>query len=123
MLKNYVPSQYRTITRYQLVFDDGRNNGYAFPCDKDGNFSENLNPCAMESYRRCMENPDKFVRFNKIVETKHRVKDEAHGTCSCGNEVYLYNEYHGACQCEKCGKWYNLFGQELLPPTEWEEEM
>jgi len=117
MLKNYVPSEYRTITEYHIVFDDGRGNGSWFPCDKDGNLSKDLHPCAMENYKnRCMESHDKYVRFNEVIETKRRIRDEAHGTCSCGQEVYLSNEYYGACQCEKCGKWYNLFGQELLPP-------
>ena len=59
--------------------------------------------------------------FNKIIEYEHSIRDNAHGTCECGNEVELYDEYYGACQCEKCGKWYNLFGQELNPPTYWEE--
>ena len=36
--------------------------------------------------------------------------------------VYLYDRYRAACQCPKCGRWYNLFGQELLPPEMWEED-
>ena len=33
MLKNYIPSKYKTITTYELVFDDGHNNGFGFPCN------------------------------------------------------------------------------------------
>lgn len=28
----------------------------------------------------------------------------------------------GACQCPKCGKWYNIFGQALLDPEFWEDD-
>lgn len=122
MLRNFTPVQYHIDTTYELVFDDGRNNGYGFPCDKYGNLAKDINPCAMENYKWCMENPDKFKRFNEIITLRHRVRDDAHGTCTCGQEVYLFDQYYGACECEKCGKWYNLFGEEILPPSEWEEE-
>ena len=32
MIKNYVPSEYKEVIIYELVFDDGCNNGFAFPC-------------------------------------------------------------------------------------------
>ena len=123
MLKNYVPAEYHTITEYEVRFFVDNCGGMAFPCDKDGNIlTEKMSPCAIENYHRCMENPDKYAIFNKVVTNHYQVRDEAHGTCSCGKEVYLCNEYYGACQCEHCGQWYNLFGQEILPPDEWEEE-
>lgn len=124
MLKNYIPSEYRTITTYKLVFDDGHNNGFSFPCTANGKllYSEEENPAAYENLRYCFDHPEKFVRFNKIIKYEYSIRDNAHGTCECGNEVELYDEYYGACQCEKCGKWYNLFGQELLPPECWGEE-
>jgi hypothetical protein len=28
----------------------------------------------------------------------------------------------GANECPHCGQWYNVFGQELLPPDQWEED-
>ncbi len=43
------------------------------------------------------------------------------GRCECGAEVELRNQYMGACECSGCGRWYNLFGQELLPPEQWEQ--
>ena len=36
MIKNYVPSEYREVVTYELVFDDGCNNGFGFPCDVNG---------------------------------------------------------------------------------------
>lgn len=124
MLKNYVPSKWYTITEYQLVFDDRRHNGFGFPCDANGKLlqSEEENPESYKNLRWCLEHPNKFERFNEAVKYTRNVKDDAHGTCHCGNEVYLYNQYHGACQCPECGQWYNLFGEELLPPEEWIEE-
>lgn len=122
MLKNYVHAQYYTEVRYEVVFDDGRYNGYGFPCDANGKLLDKINEAAVENYKYCLAHPEKFVRFNKVIEQEYRVKDNAHGICSCGNGVELYDLYYGACQCEKCGKWYNLFGQELMPPENWEEE-
>lgn len=122
MIKNYTPAQYRIKTSYELVFDDGCNNGFGFPCDKEGNLLA-TNPDTKANYIWCMENQDKFKRFNEIIEYKHRIRDEAHGICHCGEKVYLINEYYGACQCGKCGQWYNLFGQKILPPMEWGEDL
>lgn len=123
MLTNYTPAQYREETAYELVFDDGCNNGYGFPCGKDGSLleSEAQNPAAHKNLRFCLEHPERFERFNKILERRFQVKDNAHGTCTCGADVELWDQYLGACQCPKCERWYNLFGQELLPPKRWEE--
>lgn len=124
MMKNYTPAEYRTEVSYELTFDDGRNNGYGFPCDKEGHLleSEEQNPVAHESYRYCMDHPEKFERFNKVIARRYRVRENAHGTCICGADVELYDQYLGACECQKCGRWYNLFGQELLKSEYWEEE-
>lgn len=42
--------------------------------------------------------------------------------CVCGTEFHLVNQYQGACDCPGCGRWYNLFGQSLRDPSEWEED-
>ena len=123
MIQNYTPSQYREVIEYSKVFDDGRRNGFSFPCDENGTVLNDLNPDALKNYAWCLENPDRFVRFNKVIKESWAVRDDAHGTCHCGNEVYLCDEYYGACQCDKCGQWYNLFGQELLPPEDWQDNL
>ena len=120
MINNYVPKRYYTVTRYELVFDDGAYNGCGFPCDENGQVFNDIPDAAKENYKYCLEHPEKFVRFNKVVKHERKTYDNAHGTCHCGNEIELYNQYLGACECDRCGKWYNLFGQELVPPTEWE---
>lgn len=122
MIKNYTPASYETVTEYDLVFDDGYHNGFCFPCDKDGNLLSGVPQVAIQNYRRCLETPERFIRYNKVIKTERRVRNNARGTCHCGNSVELYNMYLGACQCEKCGQWYNVFGQMLVPPEHWEDD-
>lgn len=121
MIQNYIPAQNRIVTECHLVFDDGCGNGYWFPCDESGKVFDDLNQAALENHNWCLKNPDRFVRFNKVVKDSWTVRDAAYGTCHCGNRVDLYDMYYGACQCDKCGQWYNLSGQELLPPEDWQE--
>ena len=121
MLKNIVRAARKTDIEYELCFDDGHENGFGFPCDKVGKVKD-ISPEAVANLAWCMEHPEKFVRFNKVVKYTRSYTVPGHGTCSCGAEVDLYDEYYGACQCPKCGQWYNLFGQELLPPEQWEKE-
>lgn len=123
MINNYVPAKRRTIREYNLVFDDGYGNGFSFPCDCTGRVFKDLPDAAKENCKWCLAHPEKFERFDEIVEYKYTVKDDAHGTCHCGNEVYLHDMYYGACQCDQCGQWYNLSGQELRPPEDWEENL
>ena len=120
MIANYKPSEYVTVTDYEIVFDDGANNGYGFPCDENGNLDKDMNPAARENYERCLAHPEKFVRANKLIKFTRSYRDPARGTCHCGEEIWLTNDYMGACECPNCGQWYNLFGQELLPPRQWE---
>jgi hypothetical protein len=121
MLKDFVGATYHTVDEYDVSFDDGHNNGFGFPCDASGKLLDGLTKEAKVNYEWCLQHPERFERFNKVVKHVRRVKDAAHGKCKCGNDVELWNEYDGACQCQKCGQWYNLFGQELLPPEQWEE--
>ena len=124
MLKNYQNKTYEEIIEREIVFDDGYNNGFAFPCDEKGKLLKQCGDCAINNYDWCLEHPERFVRFNKIITTKRIGVNPAHGTCDCGEEIYLYgNGYYGAWDCPNCGKWYNYFGQEINPPDQWEENM
>lgn len=121
MIHNYVPPEWRKTKDYEIAFDDGRGNGFAFPCDKEGKLLDDVTPQAASNYHRCLQHPEMFTRFNKVIETERSYKENAHGTCDCGESVELYNQYMGTCQCPRCGQWYNLFGQKLLPPEEWDD--
>ena len=122
MIANYIESERKEHIEYELCFDDGANNGFGFPCDMNGNLPEDLNPAAKENYKYCMEHPEKFARFNKVVKYTRYYTEPARGKCKCGEIIYLTNDYLGACECPKCGQWYNVWGQELLPPDMWEKD-
>lgn len=119
MIKNYVPAKMQKATAYELVFDDGHNNGFAFPCDESGNLLPELSKEAVANYQYCMAYPENFERYNKVVCRKWRYRQNATGVCSCGEKIELYDAYMGACECPYCGQWYNLFGQKLNPPDQW----
>lgn len=120
MLKNFVPRERVTEVSYSLQYFYDCNGGFSFPCDKDGNVLPGLTDAALKNLCECREHPERFEYPGEVVKEVHRYTENAHGTCDCGREVYLYDEYMGACECE-CGRWYNLFGQELKPPCAWEE--
>lgn len=121
MLTAYTPSERKSTVYYERVFDDGGFNGFAFPCNEAGELSAELSEAAKTNFVFCVNHPEQFTRFDKVIKRTHSYTDNAHGICECGNSVELWSQYMGACQCSKCGQWYNLFGQELLPPSDWEE--
>ena len=123
MLNNIVRPERKLEVIYGLRFYAYPDGGFEFPCDADGNVKRNsMTEIAIQNYEGCLKRPQDFpYAFNEIHEYSRWVKDTPYGTCKCRERVHLFNEYMGACQCPKCGQWYNLFGQELLPPEDWEE--
>lgn len=122
MLKNYTPRRYYTHREYRLEWTDEHGNGFSFPCDANGNVDvSTLAKEARENLQYCMSNPEGFEIAGELQIHEWRCHDDAHGTCSCGREVLLFDQYYGTCECE-CGKWYNMFGQEVLPPEYWEND-
>lgn len=120
MIRNFKRGEYETRVTYELTFYRDRSGGYAFPCDENGKVPESLNDAAKKNLAWCLEHPEKFpYGFNEIVKHKREYRLPNKGTCSCGQEIELTNDYMGACQCPKCGQWYNTSGQELLPPDQW----
>ena len=124
MLSNIIRPERKLEVTYGLRFFAYSDGGYEFPCDADGNVKlDNMTDVAIENYNECLKHPEEFpYAFKEIHKYSRWIKDEPYGTCDCGKRVYLFNQYMGACECPKCGKWYNLSGQELLPPEEWEVE-
>lgn len=121
MLKNIIRGEYVTERDYALEYTDRMGNGFSFPCDESGN-PLGLTDAALKNLEWCRNNTDKF-EYPGIVKTyKRRYREPTTGTCSCGETVELWDQYMGACECPRCGKWYNLFGQELLHPKYWEED-
>ena len=121
MLKDFQPRRRVTEDRYEIRFFYDENGGYAFPCDKDGNLAE-MTECARKNYKHCIEHPEEFLYWNEKHHWRETHTENASGICECGNRVQLWDQYLGACECEECGRWYNLFGQSLKRPEHWEED-
>lgn len=119
MLKIIKERELKEETYYTLEFDYEDGCGFAFPCNKNGEVI--LNEYSKKSYDFCIKNKKNFISI-RIIEHHNSYWESAIGKCSCGEKVFLQDEYMGAFQCPKCGQWYNLFGQELLPPDQWEED-
>lgn len=121
MLGNIIPRHSETITEYHIEFTDEDGNGLSFNATPDGKIIiDNDNEAANANYAYAMKHPDEYARFNVFTTWKRCYTEPAKGTCKCENTVILVNQYCGACQCDNCGQWYNLFGQELIAPEYWE---
>lgn len=120
MVKDFKRGGWTKDTIYELRFFVDSSGGYAFQCDKDGNPDPTLGEQAKENLAWALEHPEKFPYcFNEVAKQELHYKEPNTGTCSCGEHLNLTSDYMGACQCPKCGQWYNTAGQELLPPEQW----
>ena len=121
MLKEYQPRHRVKEHMSEIRFYKDDHGGFAFPCDADGNLLP-MTEAARKNYDWAMEHPEHFQHWNELVHWTQTVTEPATGRCECGNLVTLWDQFMGACECEKCGRWYNLFGQELKKPEYWEED-
>ena len=122
MLKNITQRVRKVNISYEISFirKDGCS-GCGFPCDKDGNLLP-MHPDAKRNYDYCMAHPEEYpVAWNEKLTIRQPYTEPAHGECICGRTVTLEDHYYGACCCD-CGRWYNIYGQELLPPDQWETD-
>ncbi len=84
---------------------------------------------ALKNYRLCLAgkmvdhtgNGD-YIIDEGITRRERRYTENATGRCRCGTVIELYDQYLGACECPNCGQWYNIMGQELIPPQYWEDD-
>lgn len=122
MLKIIKERTRETVTEYYIEFSykDDPDSGFSFPANKDGTVAlDKMYPEGIANYKMCCTRTDLIgPDFNTRTYT---YSDPAIGKCTCGREVVLDSNYYGAVSCE-CGRWYNLFGQELLDPKYWEED-
>ena len=116
--------QWTELKEHRLEFPfkgDFKNGGYSFVCDESGKFLLNQNTKeAYQNYLYCLENKALFPKV-LVQETKRTMFAPAIIQCECKETFELVNMHWGACQCPKCGRWYNLFGQELKSPDLWEK--
>ena len=111
-----------TITEYHIEFfyKDDPDAGFCFPANKDGTPAfDKMCSDAVANYNNCFTD-DRLIGPEFTTNT-YTYTEPAIGECACGAEVILDSDYAGAVRCE-CGRWYNLFGQELRDPKYWEED-
>lgn len=95
--------------------------GFSFPCDREGNVFPDLNDCAKDNYKKCLADTSGKYEPPYIDVQTYRIVEPAVGQCACGAHVLLEDQYMGACQCDNCGQWYNIYGQALIDPEYWED--
>lgn len=110
-------------TTFSTLLPDGTrdsSSGFSFPVDKDEKVILD-NPDAEASYRMCLTHPKQYAD-DEIVEVDryYFIKPTMH--CRCGHKIFIGNRLDGADSCPYCGQWHNQFGEELLPPEQWEED-
>lgn len=123
MLKIIKERTPETIVEYHLewYYDETRNAGFSFPTNSNYEVDlEKMTPEGRTNYERCLN--DKSLVGPIKDRYEHTYINPAVGKCSCGQEVVLDSGYNGAVMCPNCGKWYNLYGQELVDPKYWEED-
>lgn len=120
MLRNITERHPVEEKEYRIDFtQDG--SGFTFNATPDGKVILE-NDDQRRNYEYAMSHPELFEEeYNKFTVRKYTYIEPATGVCICGNSVVLVNQYQGACQCDGCGRWYNLFGQELIDPEYWED--
>lgn len=122
MLKIIKERTPETFIEYHIEFSykDDPNTGFCFPATSTGepDFSR-MGSEAMTNYEACLT--DERLTEGEFTKHEWTYMNPAVGKCVCGREVILDADYMGAVRCE-CGKWYNLFGQELRDPKYWEED-
>ena len=91
--------------------------GFMFPCNQDGviNFND-MSKTALDRYEKC-ESGEYEVVYRGLQRMVNRYWEPAIGECSCGNEVVLESNTN---MCEHCGSYYNMGGQQLRDPRDWE---
>ena len=128
-----------THTTFSLDFElkEDRGSGYSFPlmngntipipCKKDENNPSEYIPCSEEEctwWKNYLSVKDDREHYEEpfVRKFEYTYTEPAKALCYCGEEIYLTDEYMGACQCPECGRWYNMFGQKLNRPEMWEVE-
>lgn len=99
--------------------------GYSFDVAPNGELLAVAPKEARANYEYALTLP--FVNGRQLYdagvkEHKNTYVEPAVGRCRCGELVTLAPYYMGATSCPKCGQWYNVTGQELIPPQYWEDD-
>ena len=111
---SYEMNYYRKLEGSGDEYD--KNFCYSYPCNEKGVIDkESLCKEAAETYEIVSADDGYVPVFEKIV---HRYTEPAQAKCRGGNIFTVKDMFYGCCECDACGQWYNLFGQEVIPPDE-----
>lgn len=115
------PAHWVHVERRVRLFEyrEDRNCGFQFDVvDGDG---KPVFPCeaAERNFRYCIGHPGEYEDMGIVTQEEVHWQD-ARAVCECGKEIFLGDTYIGAGQCGNCGRWHNMYGQELLPPENWD---
>lgn len=83
--------------------------GYRFPCDPSGRPLEAAHEARAEELRASGE-----YHAPTVETSRNAYVLPATGRCTCGCEVALSDPLNN--ECERCGRWYNMMGQEKINP-------
>lgn len=122
MIEIINPRHTEEIVDYRIEFTDEDGNGCSFPCDENGTLLSFATDAAEKNYQNSLAHPELFAIYNAFKTYRREFTVPAVAKCHCGSKVILENQYQGACECPECGRWYNLFGQELCHPDGWEQD-
>ena len=106
---------------YSLFYElkETKGAGFSFPCDELGNiFVHRLSETGKESLEACILDRTDFC-YPRIEAVENHFIKPAVGQCSCGNHVELRDALDN--ECEKCGAWYNMSGQQVTPSYDCDE--
>lgn len=122
MLKIIKERTPETIREYYIEYryKDDPEAGFYFPATWQGfpDF-DRMSSEMLDNYNACLT--DERLTEPEFTKSERTYIEPAVGKCICGVEVVLECDHAGAVRCE-CGRWYNLFGQELRDPKYWEED-
>ena len=111
------------VEEYKVVFfqrkGDYAGNGFEYDADAEGNvvFNPEYEKAQRENYERLLTDED--YEAPQVITRRHSYRVPTLAKCHCGAEIYLQDEYMGACECPECGRWYSISGQELKDPKYW----
>lgn len=88
--------------------------GWAPPCDKDGNLIDDEYG-TKEHYAKAAEETRASGDYGEpyVQAFRWSYVEPATAKCTCGGIVSLGDALDN--ECEACGKWYNMCGQNVIP--------
>ena len=114
------------VKEKKIEFDINGDVAYSFPTAnwETPSFDSEYADIQKKSYEQCMSG----VANGTMEGPFHRIESWAYtqpaqGICECGHKIELIDQYMGACECPYCNRWHNMFGQQLLDPEYWEEDL